>query len=44
MKLNNLFNNLEEEKNNTENIELKKGPTNVDKKKKYTLFFGDDDE
>ena len=44
MKLNNLFNNQEEEKNNTENIETKKVQKNFDMKKKLTLVFGDDDE
>ena len=44
MKFNNLFDNQEEEKNNTENVEVKKPQTNMNVKKKLTLFFGDDDD
>ena len=44
MKFNNLFDNQEEEKNNTENVEAKKPQTNTNVKKKLTLLFGDDDD
>jgi len=44
MKFNNLFDNQEEEKNNNENVEVKKPQTNINVKKKLTLFFGDDDD